>query len=400
MQHDIIVVGSGIVGATAALALATHSNLKIALIEAKPPSLAWSEKSLDHRVSAISLASQRIFSHLQIWDSICAKRISPYTHMHVWDSQGKGNIHFDCKNINVNALGYIIEDNVIRSSLLEKIQQCDRIHVHHGWQLESLQKKSTHVELHAKNQPILTAKLVIAADGAHSWTRDQVKIALTTKAYQHTAIVTTVQTELPHQKMARQCFLPTGPLAFLPLMDAHRCSIVWSVTPDYAKNLLALEKTEFLTMLSKTFNALGEVIDVEPRHAFELHMRHAKQYVQERIALVGDAAHTLHPLAGQGVNLGLLDVAALVEVIQNAQIKNRDFSSLINLRRYERWRKSNNLLMLTMVEMLKNLFASEKKSLKTLRNAGMQLTDQMQIIKNFLMRYALGQHHDSPRLAR
>jgi len=390
-HYDIIIVGSGIVGSVTALALAKKTSLKIALLEAQEISSAWQSTHYDHRVSAISLVSKRILQNVAVWDDIQAKRITPYTHMHVWDEGGTGKIDFDGLDIQEEVLGYIIEDSVTRTSLLQKISQTSSIDFIHPVKLTSLQKKMHSIELTTADNHIFSAKLLIAADGANSWVRAQTHVELKSWDYEQTAIVATVKTTLPHQQTAWQRFLVTGPLAFLPLADANQCSIVWSATHGYAHELLTLSDDVFCEKLSTAFEKkLGNVVGVSKRYHFPLRMRHAKKYVQDRVALIGDAAHTIHPLAGQGVNLGLLDAANLVETVVTAVNKRRDFSSLATLRRYERARKSDNLIMLASVDLLKQLFSNQNRVVKNLRNGGLSLTDRFVVIKKLFAHYASG----------
>ncbi|MHB1946534.1 MAG: UbiH/UbiF/VisC/COQ6 family ubiquinone biosynthesis hydroxylase [Gammaproteobacteria bacterium] len=399
-HYDIIIIGSGIVGATAALALAKTTSLKIALIDAQQISNEWQPDRHDHRVSAISQASRQIFQNLNVWKKILAKRISAYQDMRVWEGSGNSKIDFNCADVNVSQLGFIIEDSVIRISLYESLREQNNMDLLFPIQLLSLQNQPKQVELRTADNQIFTTKLLIAADGANSWVRDQVNIQLKTWDYEHTAIVATVKTAQAHQATAWQRFLSTGPLAFLPLHDAHTSSIVWSTTPAHAQELLQLDDTNFKTALAAGFaHKLGEITQVSKRYHFPLQMRHAKNYVQNRIALIGDAAHTIHPLAGQGVNMGLLDAACLAEVIVEANAKQRDFSSLSTLRRYERWRKGDNLAMLAGVEVLKKLFMSDKQPIITLRDFGVNLTNKTAFLKDFFINHALGKRGDLPKLA-
>jgi 2-octaprenylphenol hydroxylase len=399
-SYDVVIVGGGLVGATLALMLAQKTSLSIALIDAMALSTDWHPEKMEPRVSAISLASQRIFQHLQVWDAICTKRVSPYHKMHVWDASGNGVLGFDCESLNISALGHIIEDNVMRSSLIEKLHLYQNVKIFSPLTLLSLVEKTDCVEIHSDDGSLLQAKLLIAADGGQSWVREQVGIDVKTWAYAHTAIVTTVKTALPHQFTAWQRFLPTGPLAFLPLADEHLCSIVWSTSEAEAERLQALDAVSFQQELSVAFdNQLGDVSAPFARFSFPLNMRHAKQYVKPRLALVGDAAHTIHPLAGQGVNLGLLDAAALLDVITEALAKKRDFASFATLRRYERQRKSDNLAMLAFVEAIKAIFGSQAKPLQALRNAGLNLTNQMRLINHFFANYAVGNRNDLPTIS-
>lgn len=400
MKFDIVIIGSGIAGATAAIALAKQTSLSIAVVEAKQPLPYEAKKNYHYRVSAISPASKNILENLGVWSSIQQKRISSYQKMCVWDAQGQGEIHFDCNTHHQNELGYIIEDNVIRSSLLEQFSQHSNIHFLCPLKLIALQENEDHIELSTDDNKKIIAKLVIAADGANSWVREQTHIEIKSWDYQHTAIVATVKTELSHQATAWQRFLPGGPLAFLPLNDQHHCSIVWSASHNEAEHLMSLEENHFNDLLAEAFDhRLGKILATHDRHSFPLRMRHAKNYVHAHLALIGDAAHTIHPLAGQGINLGMLDAATLVEIIIAAQNQNRDFSSLATLRRYERWRKTDVVAMLAIVEGLKHLFASENYLIKTMRNAGLNFSNRAGLIKHFFVDYAAGKRGDMPELA-
>jgi len=391
MDYDIVIIGSGVVGLATTLAIARQTKLNIALIESSANLPSWQVSSAhDHRVSAISLASKKLFELVGAWDSILAKRLHAFKNMQVFDEAEQGKIHFDCAEVNEPALGYIIEDRVLRTSLLEQLSCYPTIQLLQPIQLMKINHRPECVELTTTDEKTFSTKLLIAADGAESWVREQFDVALKTKDYEQIAIVATVQTEKPHQSTAWQRFLSTGPLAFLPLSDPHSCSIVWSATHQEAQNLLKLNDAEFLQSLSAAFAHLGIVTATSKRFHFPLRMRHAKNYVLNRVALVGDAAHTIHPLAGQGLNLGLQDAAYLAEVIAAAVNKNRDYSQLHTLRRYERWRKSDNLAMLAAVDAIKYLFMHDNALLKTVRNAGMNFANRNTTLKNFFIQYALG----------
>ena len=398
IRHDIIIVGGGMVGLSLACGLAQQTALSIAVLEAHPISDAWSEDAYHHRVSAIALSSRRIFQSLNIWEFIKKKRVSPFTHIKVWDAAKQGEIQFDSNDIAESVLGYIVENNLIQAALLEKLSQYPQIRYFAPVELCDVQMHDKHANVHLADGRVLTTKLVVAADGAHSWLRNKVGIAVKKLSYDQEAIVATVRTSVPHNKTAQQVFLSTGPLAFLPLAESHTSSIVWSLPTAEARRLMALDDADFMVALSSSRND-GVVQSVQQRFSFPLQKQQAAQYIKPRIALVGDAAHVIHPLAGQGVNMGLLDAASLVDVIEDALTHQRDFASFATLRRYERWRKADNQSMLTGVDLIKQLFASEKRSVQSWRSFGLSATNQLKMLKNFFSRQAVGNRVGLPRLA-
>jgi 2-polyprenylphenol 6-hydroxylase len=398
--HDIIIVGGGIVGLALACALAQQTALSIGILEAQSHFHPWSEDQYYHRVSAIALSSRRIFQSLRIWDAMQKKRVSPFTQIEVWDAAGKGEIHFDSSEIAESVLGYIIENNVIQAALTEKLTLYPQVKWLAPVQLALFREQKDSVEFVTADERIFKAKLAVAADGGHSWLRDQAGIAVDKYDYDQEAIVATVRTALPHEKMARQLFLESGPIAFLPLTDEKKSSIVWTLPQKEAKRVLSLDDEKFKDVLGFAFShRLGEVLEVEKRYAFPLVAQQATHYIKPRVALVGDAAHIVHPLAGQGVNLGLLDAASLAEIIAEAAMKRRDFSNLTTLRRYERWRKADNLAWLAGVEVIKKLFDSDKRSIQRLRSFGLTMTNQSSLIKRIFTRFAVGDRDSLPRLA-
>ena len=398
--HDVVIVGGGMVGLTLALALAKQTGLSIAVLEARAEPIEWSLASYQPRVSAIALSSVRIFKALNVWDAILAKRVSPFTQISVWDAKWQGQVDFHAQDIAEASLGFIVENSVIQQALLEKVQQSPNIKLVSPVDLVSLHDLPTGIELVAGNGQQFKAKLVVAADGAHSWVRQQVGIDIGQHDYLQKALVATVQTTHPHHQIARQVFLETGPLAFLPLASSNISSIVWSLPTTDADYLKTLSLDLFKQKLMHAFDGrLGEITDVEQRFTFPLRHQQANQYVKSRVALIGDAAHTIHPLAGQGVNMGLLDACSLADVISHAQKARRDFSSIHQLRRFERWRRADNMPMLKGIDVIKQFFASDQKAIELLRYMGLETTNQLGMLKSMFIRHAVGNRTDLPALA-
>lgn len=398
-DYDVIIVGSGTVGATIACIL-LQGGMQVALIE-KMPLTPIPIESLDLRVFALTRASERILTHLGLWEGVSRRRASPFRQMVVWDENSSGYIHFDSATLIEPTLGYIVEQSVLQAALLEKLTEFNNLTWYRPSTVQRLTFAPEKLTVHLDNGQSLTTRLVISAEGAQASIRTLAGIPYSLHDYGQHAIVANVTTERQHQETAWQRFLSSGPLAFLPLCDSQQCSIVWSADTPVAHRLMALEKTEFLPALTKAFAVkLGTVVDCGPRLIFPLQRRYVHQYVQPRLALIGDAAHTVHPLAGQGVNLGLLDVAALGEIILEAYHAHRDFGHYSVLRRYERERKGNNLAMLFLMDGFKHLFGTQLPFIQRARAFGLKLTNQNEVLKNLIMRQAMGLNDDLPKLAR
>jgi 2-octaprenylphenol hydroxylase len=399
-QYDLIIIGGSHVGATLACALG-GAGLRVVVVEAQEPPNAWPADSVDLRVFAITRASQRIFQHLGAWAAMEAMGISPFRRMEVWDAGGDGSIRFDCADIGEPTLGHIIESRVIQEALRRRLQDLPSVDWCCPAHLAELQLEAAGpARVVLVDGRVLEAALVVGADGAESRVRTLAGIDLAREEYRQQGLVAVVCSELPHAETARQRFLPSGPLAFLPLRDG-RCSIVWSTTPEQAQELLALEETEFLERLGAAFELrLGRMLATGPRVAFPLVRRHAARYIGPRVALVGDAAHTIHPLAGQGVNLGLLDAAALAEALLAARVAGRDLGGERALRQYERGRRGANQLMMSAMDGFKGLFGSPLAPVRQLRNLGLDLVDRAGPLKEAIIRQAMGLDGELPELAR
>lgn len=397
-SFDIIIVGAGMVGATVALALA-DSGLRLAVLDARPVQTDYQPtvNEFDARVSAMTHASQRLFEELGVWPQIQQQRACAYTHMHVREADGTASIDFDASEVHSDSLGHIIENRVITQALHAKIRNCSNIVVLAPVSVSALEKDAEgKYLLRTSGASELKATLIIAADGAASPLRSMAGLKTREWDYAHQAIVTTVKTAQPHQQTARQIFMDTGVLAFLPLQgegpDAgHYCSIVWSVQTERAQQLLALDDEAFCQALSRASESwLGQVQQTAARHSFPLRQRHATDYYVSNLVLIGDAAHSIHPLAGQGANLGLQDARALAEALKKALQTGRELSDPVVLARYQRQRQLHNLGMMAVMEGFKRLYAGQPLPVRWLRNTGMKAVDRLPLLKQQLMREALG----------
>ncbi len=398
-NYDVIIVGGGMVGLTLANALGQQA-FSVAVVEAIEPHDIDISGEYDLRVSAISKSSQQVFESLGAWQGMLQRRASAYQHMHVWDATGDGKIHFDAADLGVDALGHIIENHGIQYSLYQRCTEHKTVDLLCPEVIKDIIYSDMGSRIVFEDGNEIHTNLLVGADGANSKVRDAAGIDISKAAYEQKGVVSVVRSTRHHADTAWQRFLPTGPLAFLPLTDG-RCSIVWSAENTWADALLAMDDERFCRELEQAFDyTLGKVESIGPRAAFPLIRRHANEYVKSGLALVGDAAHTIHPLAGQGVNLGILDAAALAEVLIAARAGGKKLSSLTTLRKYERWRKSDNSLMMYSMSGFKNLFSNEQPALMLLRNSGLNLVDSLGIVKHKFMRHALGLEGDLPQMAR
>lgn len=390
-DFDLIIVGGGMVGLALAARLA-HTQLKIAVIDPKPVEMSWDKNQFDLRVSAITRASQKLLDEVSAWSFIEQDEKTAYQRMYVWDGEAsRGKIEFDGNLLAEPNLGHIIENRVLRRSLFQVIKPYRNIEFLSPQKCSKVSYQTEQANIELADGKIISAKLLVAADGAMSWLRKNSGIDIKQKPYGHKAIVATIKTEKSHQETAWQRFDHNGPLAFLPLTDEHHCSIVWSVKSDYADLLMALDDKEFLQRLEQTFeNTLGQCIETSQRVAFPLIERTAECLIKDRIALIGDAAHTIHPLAGQGVNLGFSDVEELAQVIEKSYGKQQDIGLKRNLRPYERARKGEIFVMQKAMQGFKLLFEQDMPFIQMTRSYGLALTNQHPLLKQHLIKQAMG----------
>jgi 2-octaprenylphenol hydroxylase len=394
---DVVIAGGGMVGAALAAALALQS-LRVAVIEQRPPQRQWPAGEIANRVSALSRASQNLLCNLGVWERMCALGVSPYRAMRVWDAAG-GGIAFDSAEVGEPDLGHIVENRVIQLALWERLEQLPTLTLLSPARVRDFALAGPRAYINLEDGRRLSAALLVAADGRDSMIREFAGIKTRGWDYDQHALVANVAHQLPHRQTAWQRFQPSGPLAFLPLADG-RSSIVWSTSPSAAEQLQALDSEAFCQALGGAFEQrLGAVTAVGPRGVFALRLQHAESYVLPRLALIGDAAHAVHPLAGQGVNLGFLDAAQLAQVLDEARQRQRDVGALATLRRYERARKGDNLAMLAAMDGFKRLFSNDRTALRLLRHAGLNLADRMFPLKRLLLRRALGLGGGLPPLA-
>ncbi len=383
---DVIINGAGMVGATLAGLLAKQGK-KVAVIEAFKVKKVFKKDPFDLRVSAINKVSQKAFMDVGAWDAIVAMRVSPYEKMVVWDAAGDGRVEFDAAQLGEPVLGHIIENRAIQFALINTLKQDDRVSLFCPDALRDFSVEDDQVLVELESGKTLSAQLLVGADGANSKVRELARIDVERDDYGQSGLVTVVNTEKHHEYTAWQRFQATGPLAFLPLSDGS-CSIVWTLPSDRADYYVSRSDDDFKVALAEALDhKLGEITAVGQRGAFPLKGSQAKEYVKPRIALVGDAAHTIHPLAGQGVNLGLKDALELAQVLS---VNNKDLGSFKLLRRYERARRGDNVLTMRTMEGFKLLFGHSASPVKTLRNLGMRLFNRSSLLKNEIIKKAMG----------
>ncbi len=403
---DVIVVGGGMVGGLTAAAFA-RCGLEVTVLEKRLPA-PFSVEQHDIRVSAISYATERMFEAVGAWEAMRAMRVCPFRRMLVWDRLSEASTLFDSKKIDQDWLGHIVENRVIQSGLWQCLQELPNVRLMCPASLQSLSIDDNQARIQLDCGFTLTAPLIIAADGAQSLVRELAGIDVDGESYAQHALVATVTTESSQQDITWQRFTPEGPQAFLPLCG-NRASMVWYQSAEVVAELKELPEHEFLQRMQAEFpDRLARLLTLESRGSFPLHWQQAKSYVVPRVALVGDAAHSVHPLAGQGVNMGMLDAAALVECVMDRYHAGADIGSLRTLRRYERWRRGENKLMIKLLDGIHHTFQDdgdaaggmERAVLKTARAVALRAAGNVGPINKLCMRMAMGLEGELPALAR
>jgi 2-octaprenyl-6-methoxyphenol hydroxylase len=402
-DYDLIIVGGGLVGASLAVSLA-EQQLRIALVEAasyrsdQPP-------SYDDRAIALSYGSRRIFEGMGLWPTL-APQCTPIERIHVSDQGRFGFTRMDAREEDVDALGYVITARELGATLLarlDELAQGDKLNLISPATLTELKLGDEHATVVIDRDgetDSLSTTVVVAADGGDSAVRRLLDIRVSDRDYGQTAIIANITPSHPHHHVAYERFTCHGPLALLPMAD-NRCALVWTRAPADAERLLALDEAAFLAELQPCFGQrLGRFTKVGQRASYPLHLIQAQEQVRHRLALIGNAVHTLHPIAGQGFNLGLRDVAALAQVISDAHAAGHDIGQLATLEHYAQWRSRDHRQVIGFTNTLVQGFSNAFPPLALARNLGLLATDLIPPLKHSLARHAMGLSGKLPKLAR
>ncbi len=395
-RFDVIINGAGLVGSSIAIGLA-KAGMKVLVIEFHPLAKLYPTADYGLRVSAFTPSSKKWLQYVDAWDGLQhTGRVTPFLHMHVWDEGGRGELTFDAQGTGSDALGWIIDNEATQGVLLDRAQKLENLTILDNTKLESFVRKGDLVEVTLSNGDTYETELVVGADGGRSLVRDWANIPTTGWSYGQKTIVGQVRPEKSHENSCWQRFLENGPLALLPLSDG-RCSLAWHTTFEEADELLALSPEAFSERLTNGFEGkFGKIEVAGELGAFPLRLNHAQHYVRENFALAGDAAHSIHPLAGLGVNIGYLDSATLVEELINAKKAGISLGDMTILKRYEKRRKAHNLLIMGSMDLFKRSSTSKSGLVKGVRNLGLSAADKLPFVKKRLARMAMGYYGDIP----
>lgn len=397
---DVGIVGGGMVGAGLACALAT-AGLRVALIDRETPD-SQTVAGYDGRASAVAYGSAQVLKGIGVWQHLKGDA-SPIWDIrvadgHVLDGVSPLFLHYDHLDIGEDPFGYIIENRAIRRALQGRCAELPTLSLHAPVSVTSVQPGPGFSTIAIEGGEDIRAAVVIAADGKFSTLRDRMGIKVTGWRYDQTSIVCTVKHALPHNGVAVELFLPNGPFAMLP-MTGDRSNVVWSEQSDLARDIAELDDDAFLGELKTRFGDwVGDIELAGPRFAYPLSLQHAETYIGDRFAMVGDAAHAIHPIAGQGLNMGLRDIAAMAEVLVDAKRLGLDLGQASVLRRYEEWRRFDNVLLAAVTDGLTRLFSNDVAPVRLARDVGLALVNKTPPVKKFLMRHAMGVVGELPRL--
>ena len=393
----IIIIGGGIVGLTLAACLVkSNCDISIDIVEAQAFDTALSNE-LDAWVSSINMASYWLLHRLGVWSDLPQDSYTPLQRMVVWDRSGGGEIHFNASDVDVSQMGFIVRNKALRYVLQRQLAECANVRFYCPSKPVRLNYSPAKVELSLDCGQQLGADLVVGADGGQSWLRQQMGVTVSERSYDQQAMIGVVELRQPHQQVAFQHFLPTGPIGLLPLAQFNQAVYIWSIAKANWADGFDSSIAQFNDALAPHASVMRLLTTTR---SMPLCLRQAKNYVKPRLVLIGDAAHSIHPLAGQGLNLGLMDAAALAEVIEQDQQKRYGNGHFRTLRRYERWRKGDNQLMSAAMTAFHYTFTSQSKPIIMLRNTGFKAANQLPLLKRFFIDYAMGLRNSLPALAR
>lgn len=394
---DVVIVGAGMVGMALARALGM-SGLKVGVIDRQAPAAAVLPH-FDGRVTAIAFGPGGLLRQIGVFDRIAAAA-EPIREIRVVDGDSPLLLHFDHREVGNAPFGHIVENRHLRLALQQAVAATPAVTLMAPASIRAMARGPAGITLDLAGGERLRARLVVGADGRQSWVRRQGRIGATEWTYHHAAIVCTVTHERPHRGVAVERFLPAGPFAILP-MTGNRSSLVWTERPALAPALVALADAAFAAEVAWRFgDYLGAVAPIGGRWTYPLALTHATAYVAERLALIGDAAHAIHPIAGQGFNLGLRDAAALAEILVDGHRLGLDPGAAHGLARYQRWRRADALLMIAATDGLNRLFTVDAAPVRLARQAGLALVNRLPPLKRLFMRHAMGLAGDLPRTLR
>ena len=398
IEADVLIVGGGFIGLALACGLA-DSGIAPVVVEAGDPRSALAA-SFDGRASAIALTSRRLLQAIGVWPKLSGEA-APMLDIRVSEGASRLFLHYDHREVGDEPFGHMLENRVLRRALLERVEELPSVRLLSRVVVTELDREHRGIRARLSDGTRIRAALVVAADGRDSRVRDEAGIRITRWGYGQSAIVTTVEHERSHEFIAHEHFLPAGPFAILPLLPETRSSIVWTERAEVAPAIMALDHAGFTEQLRQRFgDFLGDPRPIGPRFCYPLSLQYAATAIGRRLALIGDALHAMHPIAGQGLNMGFRDVAALVDVLADEAAAGRDLGSAAALSRYQRWRRFDNTLMLAMTDGLNRLFSNNFAPLRLARDLGLAAVNQTPPLKRFFMRHAMGTMGDLPRLMR
>jgi len=397
LEADVLIAGGGLVGGTLACALAA-GGLSVVVVDAQDP-VEGLDAAFDGRASAIALSSQRVLDGLGLWQAM-EPQTAAIKEIRVSDGDSLFFLHYDRRDVGAEAFGYMVENRSIRKALTNRLNNFDELTLLAPAQINVLERRPGDVRATLTDGRKVKARLIVGAEGRRSPTREQAGIKITQWPYKQTGIVCTVAHELPHDNVAHERFLPAGPFAILPLAG-NRSSIVWTERDEKVPGLMALDDVAFLVELKSRFgDFLGKLEVTGPRWAYPLSLQYAERAVDHRLVLAGDASHGMHPIAGQGLNMGLRDVAVLAEVLTDAHRLGLDPGDGVVLASYERWRRFDNTLMLSMTDVLNRLFSNDIAPIRLARDLGLAVVNKIPPLKKVFMHHAMGLAGELPRLMR